>query len=113
MVNLQSMNWDEFQHVALIFLSSLTAYLLPAMEYTNLGNTISWFGSISNDPNYGLPHGFRIQGQLDYLAFGAAAHAASPSQVMIKLIMKDPRNDNPELKVRNFLIYSFHYYLIT
>ncbi|KAA1095571.1 hypothetical protein PGT21_000790 [Puccinia graminis f. sp. tritici] len=97
-VNLQSMNWDEFQHGALLFLSSSSAYLLPAMEYANLGNTITWFGSISNDAKYGSPRGFRIQGELDYLAFGAAVHATAPSQVLVKLMMKDPRNDDPELK---------------
>ncbi|KAA1097808.1 hypothetical protein PGT21_020774 [Puccinia graminis f. sp. tritici] len=92
------MDWKQFQDGALIFLSSSTAYLLPAMQYANLGKTISWFASIANHPKYRSPHGIRLQGNLDYLAFGAAASAAYPAAIKFRLIMKDPRDDDPDLK---------------
>ncbi|KAA1116003.1 hypothetical protein PGTUg99_032142 [Puccinia graminis f. sp. tritici] len=78
--DLQSMDWKQFQDGALIFLSSSTAYLLPAMQYANIGKTIDWFASITNHPKYPSPDGIRLLGQLDYLAFGAAAHAAYPAE---------------------------------
>ncbi|EFP76446.2 uncharacterized protein PGTG_02887 [Puccinia graminis f. sp. tritici CRL 75-36-700-3] len=78
--NLQSMDWKQFQDGALIFLSRSTAYLLPAMQYANIGKTISWFASIGNHPKYRSPHGIRLKGQLNYLAFGAAARAAYPAE---------------------------------
>ncbi|KAA1066938.1 hypothetical protein PGT21_012167 [Puccinia graminis f. sp. tritici] len=96
--NLQSMDWKQFQDGALIFLSRSTAYLLPAMQCANIGKTISWFASIGNHPKYRSPHGIRLKGQLDYLAFGAVARAAYPAEVKFRLIMKDPRDDDPDLK---------------
>ncbi|KAA1091032.1 hypothetical protein PGT21_021428 [Puccinia graminis f. sp. tritici] len=96
--NLQSMSWDDFQHGTLSFLSSSTTHLLPAMELANLAKTISWFGSIYNRPKYGTPKGIRLEGNLDYLAFGSAARAAFPCQIRLHLIMKDPRDDHPNVQ---------------
>ncbi|KAA1067297.1 hypothetical protein PGT21_009046 [Puccinia graminis f. sp. tritici] len=97
-IDLQSMNWKQFQEGALIYLSRSTANLLPAMQEANLGKTIDWFASIAKHPKYQTPNGIRLQGQLDYLAFGAAAHAAYPADIKFQLMMKDPRDDDPHLK---------------
>ncbi|KAA1116061.1 hypothetical protein PGTUg99_034065 [Puccinia graminis f. sp. tritici] len=104
--NLQSMDWKQFQDGALIFLSSSTAYLLPAMQYANIGKSIDWFASIANHPKYPTPDGIRLQGQLDYLAFGAAAHVAYPAEVKIRLIMKDPRRPAASVQATELLSQS-------
>ncbi|WAQ82432.1 hypothetical protein PtA15_2A749 [Puccinia triticina] len=98
LAHIQSMHWKEFHNGALDFLSQKCLALLPAMQKANQGKEISWFGSISGHPKYGPPHGFLLQGHLDFLGFGAAAYEAHPEDVKFQLIMEDPRDDPSEMK---------------
>ncbi|WAQ82456.1 hypothetical protein PtA15_2A773 [Puccinia triticina] len=111
--HIQSMHWKEFHDGALAFLSQKCLALLPAMQKANQGKEISWFGSISGHPKYRPPHGFLLQGHLDFLGFGAAAYKAYPADVKFRLIMKDPRKEPSVLKYAWTLSEDAHNIVIT
>ncbi|KAA1082745.1 hypothetical protein PGT21_013124 [Puccinia graminis f. sp. tritici] len=89
-VNLSAMDWKEFQHEALKWISDPCAFMLKYLEEANANHMIAWHASIEGHDKYDPKEKFQLMGILDYIEFSASAYDMYPCKASINILMDDP-----------------------